>query len=77
MQSISTTGCNLAYVTSIDVTDREAKNVHHLLEYSSSEGAFKRGSRLTIAIEGALPGHRGDAAISTNELIVMDAYNAG
>ena len=55
VQSISTTGGNLAYFTSVDVTDREAKNVHHLLEYSSSE-ELSSGLRLNFAIEGAFGG---------------------
>ena len=62
MQSISTTGGNLAYVTSVDVTDREAKNVHHLLEYSSSE-ELSSGVRFSIPIDGTFPGHRGDEAV--------------
>ena len=76
MQSTSTKGGNLVFVTSVEVADREAKTIRRLPEYNPSE-ELSGELRLTITIDGTFQLHRVDAAINIGELIAMDAYNAG
>ena len=64
-------------VMSAEVTDREAKNVHHLLWNTDSARELSGGLYLTLLLTVLSESIESMRPSDTGELIGMDAFNAG